>query len=164
MQYGEVARLGKQVERLLGIFPRDQIQLLFLDDLNRNARTVYGEVLEFLDLEDDGRTAFPRVNENKYNRSQLFAHLTHRPPGQAVAVLKRVKRLLGIRSVGWRNRIQAINSSIQDRPSLEPELRRELTGYFRADLALLAELTGRDLSTWFEDSHVRPKGTVGAAM
>lgn len=150
LRYGEVAKLGKQLRRLFDIFPSDQIKVLFLDDLKRDARGVYLEVLEFLGLDDDGRKEFPRINENKFNRSRLVARLTHRMPRWLASTLNNVKRVLGIKQLGWRQRLQSLNAAVAVREEIDEDLHRELVDYYRDDIALLEKLTGRNLSDWLE--------------
>lgn len=154
LQYGDVAKLGAQMQRLIEIFPKDQIKVIFHDDMKRDILAVYREVLNFLCLKYDGRTAFPKINENKYNHSVRLARLTHRPPQLFVLVLTKFKKLFGIKSLGWRERLQALNYSVRSRPKLDEDLHKELVSYFRQDIKLLEQLTERDLSAWL--SHTRP--------
>ena len=56
--YSQVARLGSQVERLLEIFPREQVHLVLLDDLHRDPLQVYRGALQFLGVPYDDRTDF----------------------------------------------------------------------------------------------------------
>jgi hypothetical protein len=44
--YAEVGKLGKQCERLLGIFPRAQVKLVLTEDFGVRIAKVYREVLE----------------------------------------------------------------------------------------------------------------------
>jgi len=54
---------------------------------------------------------------------------------------QRLRRALG-------RRLVALNTSGVSRPPLDPQLRRRLQTEFSADIDLLAEGIGRDLSTW----------------
>ena len=60
--YGEVCRLGAQLERLLTVVPRSQLLVLVLDDIAADPRREYIKALEFLGVPDDGRTGFPVYN------------------------------------------------------------------------------------------------------
>ncbi len=151
LQYGEVAKLGYQVERLLDIFPREQVKILFLEDMKRDTGSVYREVLDFLGLKNDERKEFPRINENKYNRSKVAAKFIQRPPPLFVVLLKGVKRLFGIEQLKWRQKLQNINANVRARPVLDKELQQELIDFFRDDVRKLQALTGRDLSSWLKE-------------
>ena len=49
-----------------------------------------------------------------------------------------------------RRRLKKANTRVAERPALSPELRRELSDYFREDVAELGRLLHRDLSGWLE--------------
>lgn len=148
LQYGAVARLGAQVERLLQVFPAEQVRVLLLDDLRADAGAVYREVLAFLDVPDDGRTAFPRVNENKAHRAGALARVTQRPPRALVGAAGALRRAVGVERLGVLERVRARNRVVAARPPIDPAFARELARYFRDDVALLGGLIGRDLSAW----------------
>lgn len=55
-QYGEVCRLGGQLERLFTTVPEGRILTGILDDVAINPRKEYPRVLQFLGVCDDGRS------------------------------------------------------------------------------------------------------------
>lgn len=149
--YGEVGRFGKYVERLLTVFPREQVKVFLYDDLRANPRAVYEQTLDFIGVPSNGRVEFPRVNANFENRSTLLARLLH-PPQPVYQFLMKVISPFGIRfmkqvSVVY-NRIERLNRVHIARPSIEPALRHRLLAHFRADIEKLSALIGRDLSVW----------------
>ena len=116
--YSQIARLGTQVERLLQIFPQEQVRLILLDDLVRDARRVYQDTLQFLGIPDDGRTNFA----------------VHNPRRRLIA--NRVLSALHLASP----RMPTGNTS----PAFAIELRRS----FAPEVAKLERILGRDLSAW----------------
>lgn len=148
LMYGEITRMGAQIERMLGTFPRSQVKIVVFDDFVKDTRGSYLDVLKFLDLPDDGKTFFPRVNENKIHRFPVMAKFLFRPPDWAAPVVNAMKRGVGAQ----RQRIAAmvVDTIMKSAPreSLRPEFRRELADYFRDDVSLLSRLTGHDLSHW----------------
>jgi hypothetical protein len=148
LQYGEVARFGSQVERLLGIFPRDQVHITFHEDLVADARRFYLGVLRFLGLPDDGRTDFPVLNERRQYRNVGIAKLISNPDSAVMRVTTYVKRTFGLSQTGILAGLYRANEVPAVRAPLRPEFRRELSKYFRPDVALLEELTQRNLSHW----------------
>ena len=80
MQYAELGRFGTQTERLLSIFPREQVKLILYDDFAASPQQVYDEVIEFLGIPHDGRTEFPRINENKRARLDWLRDFYRKPP------------------------------------------------------------------------------------
>lgn len=142
LQYGTMCRLGAQVERLLQAVPRAQVHFVFAEDMRADPGAVYRQVLGFAGVADDGRTDFPSLNARAAPRSAAVARLAH-----AGAALK---ERLGIRASLRLGRLVARANETAPAPGAgpDPALRRELAAYFRADVALLSRLTGRDLSHW----------------
>lgn len=143
LEYGEVGKLGKQVERLLSVFGREQVLMVLFEDFTADPAREYARVLSFLDLPADERASFPVVNPSRRHRSELVRELIERLPDP-----KPIKRLLGVRRLGLTDRIQRWNLGRRERPPLSPAFRAELTDYFAPDVKRLSELLDRDLSHW----------------
>jgi Sulfotransferase domain len=141
VQYGDMCRLGEQVERLLGRVPRHRVKIVLLEELARDPRAVYRSILKFLNVADDGRTNFPVHNQAKKRRWPWLL-----PVAWAVTSLKHalgVEGGLGIWTrIDYRNRIE------RPRAAIAPAMRAELSTYFDSDIELLQRLIGRDLSHW----------------
>jgi hypothetical protein len=147
LQYRDMARLGSQVERLLRTVSRAQVHVIFFEDFQRDLRSVYRGVLRFLQLEDDGRSEFLRINEAKVPRIRWMTKLLNGPGGTAVSrFLKR--RLPGpVRNLGDRVKKFLTTQRVVRKPlpsALSERLRRE----FADEIRLLESCTGRDLSEW----------------
>lgn len=150
----DICRVGAQVERLLSIASRDQVLFLLLEDIQAAPRDCYRTVLEFIGVEDDGRTVFPAVNTRALPRSIALA--------RAARVGHQIKRQMGIsRSLGLGRFIGKINNLSVKPAAAEvlPELRQSLLETFQADIERLEELIGRDLSHW-RDSQPPPMVNV----
>ena len=148
LQYRKVARLGEQVERLFSIFPREQTLIVFFEDFRRSPREVYLRVLEFLDIPDDGRTDFPRVNENKRHRVGVLARFTQRPPRIFSAAASAARRFLGRDDLVFLGPLRRANASVRERTPLSIQMRQQLVDEFAGDVVRLARLTGRNLDHW----------------
>jgi hypothetical protein len=148
LQYGAAASLGAQLRRVYEHVPREQVKVLVMDDLKADTGAVYREALAFLGVPDDGRTEFPRVNENKVHQRPAVARFTQRPPAPLVAVAKGVKRVAGIERLGVLDRVRRTNREVTRRQEISPEFADRLRAYFRDDVALLGDLIGRDLGAW----------------
>ncbi len=141
LAYGHACLLGSQLQRLYEHVPRERVHTVLLDDVKVDPREVYLSVLEFLGLDDDGRSSFERKNPAKERRSMALNHV--------VQTLGNLKRGLGIRrGLGVLNAIDKKNLRIRPRPLLSDKMRYELQDYFRDDIALLESLLDRDLSHW----------------
>ena len=154
LMYGEVGQFGKYVQRLFEIFPREQVKIILLDDLTRDTKSVYEDILAFLGVPSDGRTEFPQVNANFENKSQFLAKLFHPPQSVYKAFMKFIS-LFGVGFTKWvsvvYNRIERLNTTQTRRSQMDPALRARLAEHFRPDIELLAKLLERDLSAWLEN-------------
>ncbi len=143
--YGEMCRVGEQLERLYQHVSSGQVKVIFFDDFVADTPAVYRDVLTFLGLEPDQRQHFERFNANKVQRSVLLdtfiEYLARR-----VMVFKRRFKITA--RLGVVTKLKALNNVQADRAPLPPDLVAELKDYFRDDVAKLAALTGRDLSHW----------------
>ncbi|MBY5163599.1 sulfotransferase [Salsipaludibacter albus] len=148
LQYGDVAALGTQLQRLHDQAGPDRVLVLFQEDLAADPRGTYRAALDFLGVADDGRETFPAVNVAKrprwpwLNRVLLSAPVVrsgrwarsmlpdalHGPVGRA------------FRSVTRRPADTATTDAVVDLQRIAAELAVEVD--------LLGALTGRDLGHW----------------
>jgi hypothetical protein len=118
-QYSQVARLGTQVERLLEIFPREQVHAIFMDDLRQDPRNVYLRTLEFLGLSDDGQQDFEVHNKRRMSGGILSAVGLRKPQAPIAAIspqfedelrhhfvgeVEKLERILGRDLQSWKPR------------------------------------------------------------
>jgi hypothetical protein len=147
LQYRDVAMLGEQFSRLLNRVCRSRIKVLLFDEFVADPRRYYEEVLDFLNVPNDHRTDFPKVNENKTRRSRILAQFLRCPPFPF-----QVLRDSYIRHVGastWPIRMVAkLNRKPVARAPLSPQFRSELEDVFYDDVRLLERLIDCDLTHW----------------
>lgn len=140
--YGRICSIGWQLTRLYNRVARDRVLVLFQDDLKRDARSVYLQTLKFLDVPDDGTTAFAVHNPRQ---KPVRSHLLQ----VAIRFLDEVKAASGIkRTFGINPAIRRFNVLKAEEQGLEPHFRAELASYFRNDVEELSALVDRDLSGW----------------
>ncbi|MCB5943634.1 hypothetical protein [Acidocella sp. KAb 2-4] len=151
----EFWRIGAQLRRLYEHVPSERVFVILLDDVQADPRGVYLSLLDFLGVDDDGRTDFPVKNSLKVVRSSLLARMPH--------VLAAAKAKSGIDTnfgIGVGRFIHKLNYKFLDKPRLSPELRAELQDYFSDDILLLQELLGRDLSHWLAPAAITQAGAA----
>lgn len=144
--WSAMARLGEQVQRLLDVFPREQVAFVFFEDFVRDTKRVYAQILDFLGVPNDGRRAFPRFNENRRNRSRLLGRILLNPP-RGLDGLKRAAQRLPVARDVWRM-LTRLNTAPAARRALRPAFRAELVEEFREDILKLSSLLRRDLQNW----------------
>jgi hypothetical protein len=149
VQYRQVGQFGTQTQRLLESFPREQVKLILFDDFAASPQRIYDEVLEFLGVPHDGRTEFPRINENKRAKVTWLKQLYRKPPPVLRDAIRSLKQAVGSERVSAvKKKMVDLNTVRERRRPLSPELRAELVETFREEVALLSRLMGRDLSHW----------------
>lgn len=146
LQYREIGRLAKHVQRLLALFPREQVKFFLLDDLQHTPQRVYLEALQFLELPNDGRQEFPRVNAGKRNRWHWLA----RTQSTVVRALPRHWIEAGKRiGLGTLNRaVTRLNSKSQVKASIDLAFQRQLAAESYEDICHLEDLLQRRLDHW----------------
>jgi hypothetical protein len=137
--------LGRNVQRALEIFPKEDVHVVVFDDLRDRPRETYLRVLDFLGLPDDGRQDFGAANVTKEHGSGL-GRLAMALPHPVVKLIRK----LGLRDRGLLGGLSGKFAKKAKRQPLSPELRQELHGYYREDVELLSRLLQRDLSGWLD--------------
>lgn len=151
LQYRDACSLGSQLSRLYSVFPKEQVKLVFLEDMKANARQAYLDVLNFLELPDDGRNDFPIVNANKHRRFYWLAERLKKPTPMMRKIWRIGKRLLGRHediAHKMLKKVGELNTRVAPRTHLSTATRAMLEVEFAEDIALLEQLSGRDLGHW----------------
>lgn len=141
VDYREIGRLGSQLWRFLSLFDRSRLHIVVLDDLVERPQVVYGRILDFLGIQDEGRCTFPRLNENLQFKWGWARRIV------ASSFIRRAQEM-GIRNTGLQKPLYRLAAVSTPRPPLRPEFREHLTQVFRPEVEILQELTGRDLREW----------------
>lgn len=144
-QYEAVAKLGEQLERLYSVVDKSRVHVVLFDDFNKNPRTSYQNVLKFLDVDDDQRTVFEKINK-KYTYRSIRVN----------QMITAVSDYFGLSSVAHKplkyisDVIRQLNYLSPSYPPLRPEFKQELISVFHDDVLLLGRLLDRDLSHWLK--------------
>lgn len=145
--YDEVALLGRQMERLYEQVQKDRVKVVFYEDFVRNTKVTYETVLNHLELDPDKRMHFPVVNSNKTHKSDRIARLIISTANYWYII----KRSLRIRTrTGFMSWALKQNLVEKERDPMLPEFKEELMDFFRDDVTILSDITGRDLSHWLK--------------
>lgn len=139
--YGDIARLGEQIERLFGLARRERVLVIKYDDFAVDPAREYTRVLAFAELASDRRQRFERYNESRALRKNAVTTAMFR--------IKRLKTALGVKkSFGVWKMLQPLVAQTRKREKMPDRLYAELQDYFRADVQKLEAILGLDLSTW----------------
>ena len=91
-------RYAEQLERWLAAFPRDQLLILFTEELSRDPAATYGRVLAFLGAEAHELGSYPRIFDRDY--AEMILETRTRLDGYFEAPNRRLAELLGT-EVPW---------------------------------------------------------------
>jgi len=140
--YGENCMLGRQMKRVFKIVSRENVLAIFLEDMKSDPRREYMRMLDFLGVEDDGRSSFPVKNVRAVPRFLLIS--------QSLRIAGLAKTKLGLRKgMGIGRLISRLNNRKPSvKQNLSPKIEDTLRNYFKEDIVLLSSITGRDLSHW----------------
>ena len=163
LDYEEIGRLGKNVERFFAAVGRERCFVAVYDDFAADPGGVYRRLLDFLGLPDDGRRDFVPHRARQGYKIGWLQRLLKRPPKATRAILagekyrQRVKPLDGEKArdsaltkaiLAGRKRLLRWNKAPAPPVHLSADLRREIRETLADDVALLSRLSERDLSHW----------------
>lgn len=140
LDYKSAGRFSEQIRRYFEHFPSEQVRVIPFAHWTADPRGTYLAILDFLGLPDDGRLDFPRVNEARRRRSQLFVKLVNAPPPGALRLVAMIKRLTGKSSLGIASAMRNVGSKPGYVGGISEELRAEIRGHFADDKLLTASL------------------------
>ena len=144
--YRQTVRYAEQLERYLDRFGRDQVHVILFDSFVADPADTYARLLDFLQLPDDARGAFPNRNPNKRSRSALMRRVLAAPPEP---MRRAVRAILPRRARGeLYRRAVSLNTREEPRTSMPASLRSALRAELEPEVARLEELIGRQLPAW----------------
>jgi hypothetical protein len=135
---------GRQLSRWLSYFPREQLEIVFYDEISQRPIEILTEVSSFLGLESPitvGGTQ--RVDRKEEPRLPLMMRRALGPLKATVAPYRRK---------GWFKAIHSTFARPFKYPPLGTELRARLADYYRNDVMNLEKLLGRSVPLWLEES------------
>ncbi|MDQ1515152.1 MAG: hypothetical protein QOE80_982 [Actinomycetota bacterium] len=147
--YRRLGRYGEQIERLLGVFPKEQVCVIHYRELVQRPHNTLDAICRFLGVETGLDLAVPHENTRRLTR-----------PGRRTAVLAKAMRAGA--AVGacappqvWRAAsrplVWALHRDGIPRPELSVVTRRRLLAFYADDIVRLERVTGDSYSDWLAD-------------
>jgi hypothetical protein len=146
--YMQAGQFSVHIKKLFSIFPKCQVKIILLEDLQKSAKDVYEDVLRFLDIPSDHRTYFPKVNENKELRITALGKFTQNPPRLLWIMCRYANNFMGEKLLELVKSVLRVNDIVVKRQPTHPELREEIIEVFSEDIDKLSALIQRDLGYW----------------
>lgn len=143
LDYAAMGRFSEQVGRYLAAFPTRQIRVIQFRDWIADPRATYLEILDFLGLDDDGRTEFPAINAGVTYRSRRLVRFILFPPTfvrKASRLIRRGLRLEGHRIWPAVHKTVGILSAPGYRKQVDRKLGDEIRRYYAEDNQRLEDM------------------------
>jgi hypothetical protein len=148
LHYSEIAKYGEQLENIYQFFPSEQVKILLFDDFKNNNRKCYLEVLKHLELDDDGRVDFPRINEAKKAKNKIINRIVNRPPKFAKTLAKFARRILNRPRLGILNTLDHMNRDKLDKKPISKKAKQKLIDIYISDIKKTEIILKTDLRFW----------------
>ena len=148
LYYSEIAKYSEQLENIYKFFPRKNVHVLLFDDFKVSNKNSYVDVLSFLELKDDGRKEFPRINDTKRAKSKFINNIVNRPPAFAVSIAKVLRKLLNKPRLGILHSLDHRNRETIVKPEISNISRNNLIEAYKKDILKTEKIINRDLSAW----------------
>ena len=133
LDYAAVGKFSEQVARYLDIFPKEQIRIIQFEKWSAAPRETYLELMDFLNVKDDGRTDFEPVHSAHHHRFRSVAALTQRPPKWMLSASTALRRMTGRKRLGLGRTFRKLNESNGYARAVPAELRHEIITHFAND-------------------------------
>lgn len=146
VQYRDICSVGSQIERLLSHAPRENVLILFHQDLVEKPAETWERIFAFLELEPHDFDMTRRVAPAHFQRFPRLARYYQQPPRPLAPVIRGGKRLLG--ATGATAFAKRALSRTGQRPPLSPEFERRLRESFAGEVSKVEAVTGRALPGW----------------
>lgn len=143
--YTEVVKFSEQVKRYFDLFGRENVHVIIYDDFKKDTAKVYKDTLKFLGIDSNFQPEFKIINPNKKVRSKMLQKILIDPPSLALILIPKEYRETIVKT------LMRLNTQYMPRPSMSPELRKQLQKKFESEIEQLSNLLGRDLTYWCND-------------
>jgi hypothetical protein len=161
LDYWDIGLLGTHVERFIEAVGKERCFVSVFDDLSNDPAGQYRRLLDYLELEYDGRSDFRANRESKGVKLIWLQRLLMRPPKRAIKVLgsknyqerfdvEKPPKPVADRVLKLRKRLLEWNQAPARRSGIDARLLADMKDKFRDDVGRLSRVIGRDLNYWID--------------
>lgn len=142
---------GKYLAKYFELFPRDQILILFYDDLNKEPLNFVKKIYSFLEVDE---SFVPSGINSKYHSTKVRGSFVYKKMNKTHLILSKsyvgkhfmkFLSLLGINSVTIQNLLNLITP---DLTHIKGDDKKFLYSFFKEDIVHLEEMLGINLNHW----------------
>jgi pterin-4a-carbinolamine dehydratase len=140
LNYKRIGLFSEQIARYAQCFDHSKITITFMEDWSDDPRALYLDLMEFLGINDDGRSEFHKVHGAKHVSSRTVLRMTQRPPGALKMISRAIRRIPGLRGIKPAHVIRKLNKREgYALAEYDVGLAREIDAYFAEDLHRLRQ-------------------------
>ena len=139
--YGNIAKIGQQIERLTSYISPKNIHFIIYDDFKNSTKREYFKVLKFLKVNNEVPVDFPLYNKSQRIKSETVTKLTN--------YASFLKKKLNIKTrFNIAAKIHKVNVTSQSLNKLPKNFLLKMDNFFEYDIKLISQFVKRDLSNW----------------
>ena len=152
--YSRIAMFGDQIKSLLDYFPKEQIKIITFDEFILNTKSIYSDVIDFLNLPYHNQSTFPIHNAyKKYKFKWIQNYLTH-PPVFFKFSLGLFKKMIGVKRINIMTRFLKFNTYNPAKPKLSDKFTQTIINNYYDDISSLSKLLKKDyIKLWFSKKY-----------
>lgn len=149
LMYADIGKLAQQIERVINIVPHKQLKIINFDDFKNNTGEIYRSILQFLEVPDDGRDTFPRINEGRQVKFRWLYQELSLPNASLMKIVNVAKHIFGIEKLNVLPRLRKLFIKPRaKKPPISDLVRAEMQVQFEGEIVQLSTILQRDLSHW----------------
>lgn len=142
LMYGEVCKLGEQIEKLFRKISKKRVKVTLLEDVKKDPKKEYKKILNFLEINKVPNIDFKAQNSGKRERKSRIIRIIERS-------VHRIKNYIGVHSgLGIGKMVSQMNRRKKEERAVSGEVLEEMKTYFKKDIKKLEKIIDRDLSHW----------------
>jgi hypothetical protein len=143
MFYTDIGKYTPQVRKYIDQFGKKNVKVIILDDMKKDMKKIFKEVLDFLEIDSSFIPQFKIFNEHREYRSRTL---------QAAMKDNKLKLSTILGKIPYTSSIyRMINQPQKKKIPMDPILRKELQVMFFPEIEELGKLIDRDLMFWCEN-------------
>lgn len=148
LQYGEIFRYRDQLPAFFDQVSAERRLVLVFEEFFSDPAAGYRQVVNFLGLEDDGRTEFGAVNRARRHRFRSLAATHRRLVDGNGPVYRGMKEIMSRVGFHPSDILARFNRMPRGKPKISDTFAAELSEHFRPDVEVAERLLGREIKAW----------------
>lgn len=148
LQYAWTYRYREHLPIFCQKVPNENRLILVFEDMIQEPRTTYRSVLDFLGLDDDGRTEFGVSNSAKKHRSLTVRKMHKRLVSRNSGGYRAAKKIMNKFGIHPAHLLSRVNTTAGRKTEISSAFETALQEYFLPDVRAAEKTLGRNISSW----------------